>query len=59
VNCNDYVAGLSVKSFSYQLHHKITDPGTYTVSVLLFKGNGTAAKNITVGSSQVQIQAIH
>lgn len=59
VNCNDYVAGLSVKSFSYQLHHKITDPGNYTVSVLLFKGNATGAKNITVGSGQVQIQVIH
>ncbi len=58
VNCNDYVAGLGIKSFSYTLHQLITTPGTYTASVLLFKSDGTASKDITLGNAQVQIQVM-
>jgi hypothetical protein len=59
VNCNAHLPSLGVLAFSYALHQQITTPGTYTVSVKLFKSDGSAAKNISVDAGQVQIQVIH
>ncbi|PZR15089.1 MAG: hypothetical protein DI539_18550 [Flavobacterium psychrophilum] len=59
VNCSDYLASLSVKSFSYTLHTLISNPGTYTASAQLFKADGTAVKDVSVGAGQVQIQVVH
>lgn len=59
VVCNDYVAGLGIKSFSYQVHHTVTVPGDYTLSIVMSKADATTTKDVTIGSSQVQVQVIH
>jgi hypothetical protein len=59
VNVNDAALSGIVGSISHTIHHTVTSPGTYTASVQIFKGNATAAKDITVGSGQVQIQVIN
>lgn len=59
VNVNDTALSGSPGSLSHTIHHSVTAPGTYTASVQIFKGNATAAKDITVSTAQVQIQVIN
>jgi hypothetical protein len=59
ININDYVEPGLPKSISYTVHHTVTEPNGYTVDIRVSKGNATAAKDVTLGSAEVQIQVIN